>query len=61
MIVSSKDYIQNDRDFAREIACLKAENATYKQLLKSIQEFIDEGTFIDVLDVYSTIEQTVDL
>ena len=61
MIVSSKDYIQNDRDLARKIACLKAENATYKQLLKSIQEFIDEGTFIDVHDVYSTIEQTVDL
>jgi|TARA_Y100001973_G_C5109766_1_gene287054 hypothetical protein len=61
MITTSKDYIQNDRDFAREIACLKAENATYKQLLKSIQEFIDDGIFIDVHDVYSTIEQTVDL
>ena len=61
MITTSIDYIQNDRDFAREIACLKAENATYKQLLKSIQEFIDDGIFIDVHDVYSTIEQTVDL
>tara|TARA_R100001443_G_scaffold117107_1_gene139958 strand:+ start:546 stop:731 length:186 start_codon:yes stop_codon:yes gene_type:complete len=61
MITTSKDYIKDERDLAKEIACLKAENATYKQLLKSIQEFIDDGIFIDVHDVYSTIEQTVDI